>query len=203
MKEIGDFGDLDEDGSSLYIVLNLSLRNRLWRSEMDCCDLEQVLACLCWEEGNELPGCINARDFLTSWTTRCFLRRTVLRKGISLTTSEWDVRFSRRRVWRWLSSRMLRRVVWWKFTCCLHHQCRDDGGSRYLRNVNEHLLDYSAQHSRRPSSSDYLYFVTYSRGSVLRIQFEKARRLPGKEIIAQPCFQRYSYSSVSCSNTQW
>jgi hypothetical protein len=30
--------------------------------------------------------------------------------------SGWDFRFSCRRVWRWLSSGMLRRVVWWKFT---------------------------------------------------------------------------------------
>jgi hypothetical protein len=29
---------------------------------------------------------------------------------------EWDLRFSRRRVWRWLSSSMLCRAVWQKFT---------------------------------------------------------------------------------------
>jgi hypothetical protein len=28
----------------------------------------------------------------------------------------WNLRLSRRRVWRWLSSGLLRRVVWWKFT---------------------------------------------------------------------------------------
>jgi hypothetical protein len=28
----------------------------------------------------------------------------------------WDFRFSRRRVWRWLSSGLLRRVVWYEFT---------------------------------------------------------------------------------------
>jgi hypothetical protein len=30
--------------------------------------------------------------------------------------TKWDLRFSRRRVLRWLSSGLLRRVVWQKFT---------------------------------------------------------------------------------------
>jgi hypothetical protein len=56
----------------------------------------------------------------------------------------WDFRFSRRRVWRWLSSRMLRLVVWQKFTDV----------SLWWRqqaplNVDKLLPDYTTQHPRR------------------------------------------------------
>jgi hypothetical protein len=54
----------------------------------------------------------------------------------------WDFKFSRRRVWRWLSSGMLS-----------HHP--DDGGSKDFWNVGQYLPVYTVQHPRRqPSSND-------------------------------------------------
>jgi hypothetical protein len=52
----------------------------------------------------------------------------------------WDLRFSRRRLWRWLSSGMLRRG-----------RCPDDGDSKHLWNVCKLLPDCTAQHSTRQS----------------------------------------------------
>jgi hypothetical protein len=69
--------------------------------------------------------------------------------------NDWDFRFSRRRVWSWLSSELLRRV--WEtladvsgsllppsLRCYL-----DEGGSKHLWNVSKRLPDYTAQQSRR------------------------------------------------------
>jgi hypothetical protein len=57
----------------------------------------------------------------------------------------WNLRFSGRRVWRWLSSELFRRVVW------SHHP--DDGGSKHLWNIGKRLPDYKAQQPRRQPSS--------------------------------------------------
>jgi hypothetical protein len=56
----------------------------------------------------------------------------------------WDFRFSRRLVWRWLSSGMLRRVVWYKFT---------DGSEVPAASIIRRWLlpHYTAQHPRRQS----------------------------------------------------
>jgi hypothetical protein len=74
----------------------------------------------------------------------------------------WAFRFSRRRVWRWLSSGMLRRVVSYKLTdvsevltasrirAILHD---DDGGSKHLWSVGQCLRDYTVPHPRRQSYS--------------------------------------------------
>jgi hypothetical protein len=56
--------------------------------------------------------------------------------------SLWGFGFSRRREWWWLSPGMF-----------LHPQ---DGGSKHLWNVGQFLPDYTAQHPRRQSSSQWL-----------------------------------------------
>jgi hypothetical protein len=56
----------------------------------------------------------------------------------------WDLRFSRQRVWRWLS------VGCFRGPYCLHHP--DDGGSKVLWNVGQYLEDYTLQHSKRQPS---------------------------------------------------
>jgi hypothetical protein len=58
-----------------------------------------------------------------------------------------DFRFSRRKIRRWLSSGMLRSVVWKKLT---NHR-PDDGGGKHLWNVDQFLRDYTVQHSSRES----------------------------------------------------
>jgi hypothetical protein len=64
------------------------------------------------------------------------------------------VRFSRRRVWRWLSSGMLQ----W-----IHRP--DDGGSKHLWDVGQFLPDYTALHPRRqPSPHVLLHFTEDKRG---------------------------------------
>jgi hypothetical protein len=57
----------------------------------------------------------------------------------------WHFRFSRRRVWRWLSSGMLCRVVWKIFTdvsevLCCHHQ-----GDEPCRSISTRLQDATSQ----------------------------------------------------------
>jgi hypothetical protein len=56
--------------------------------------------------------------------------------------SEWDFKFSRRRVWR-----------------CLHHQDDDDGGSTYLWNVSQHSIKNTAVHPRRFWASTFQRYV--------------------------------------------
>jgi hypothetical protein len=69
-------------------------------------------------------------------------------------------RFSWRRVWRWLSSELLRCVVWQKITDVLEvlaasiiRAMSNHGGSKNLWNVGKHLPDYTAQQPRRQPSS--------------------------------------------------
>jgi hypothetical protein len=39
---------------------------------------------------------------------------------------------------------------------CVHHQVLDDGGSKYLCNVSQHVSDYMAQCPRRQPSSHFI-----------------------------------------------
>jgi hypothetical protein len=65
--------------------------------------------------------------------------------------------------WRWLSSGLLRRVVWWKstdvsevlaaFIIRAMRNRPNDEGSKYLWNVGKLLPDYTAQQPRRQTSS--------------------------------------------------
>jgi hypothetical protein len=65
----------------------------------------------------------------------------------------WDFRFSRWRVWRWLSSRMLHRAVFCKVTNVSQGDDRpDDGDGKHLRNVGQFVPDYTAQRSIRKLS---------------------------------------------------
>jgi hypothetical protein len=57
----------------------------------------------------------------------------------------WDFRFSRRRVWSWLSSGLLRRLVWYKFTDVLEvlaasiiRVMSGDRDRKHLWNVGKH-----------------------------------------------------------------
>jgi hypothetical protein len=58
----------------------------------------------------------------------------------------WDFRFSRQRIWRWLSSRTCSIVEInrrFKGAYCLHHHRLDDGDSNNLWNVGKFLPDYN------------------------------------------------------------
>jgi hypothetical protein len=79
-------------------------------------------------------------------------KNTACNKNCEIRIVSWDLKFSRRRVWRWLSSGLLRRVVW-----SGDEHRRDDGGSKHLWNVGKLLSDYTAQQPRRRPSS-YNFF---------------------------------------------
>jgi hypothetical protein len=67
-----------------------------------------------------IPVAVTSCQSLFCW--RSLLLRSVCYKRASKVwhprtkNLKWDFRFSRRRVWRWLFSALLRRVVWYKFT---------------------------------------------------------------------------------------
>jgi hypothetical protein len=64
----------------------------------------------------------------------------------------WDFRFSRWRVWRWLSSGLLCRITAsTSITRAMTHR-PDDGGSKHLWNVGKLLPDNTAQQPRRQPS---------------------------------------------------
>jgi hypothetical protein len=80
------------------------------------------------------------------------------------TMYQGDFRFSRRRVWRWLSSGLLRRVVWQKLTDVsevLVEVYRRFRGSNHIWNVGKPLPDYTAEQPRRQSSSHCINFRDY------------------------------------------
>jgi hypothetical protein len=68
----------------------------------------------------------------------------------------WVFRFSRRRIWRWLSSRFLRSVIWQKFT-----NVSEVFAASIIRpwNVVKSLPDYTAQQPRRQPSSEFIMFL--------------------------------------------
>jgi hypothetical protein len=71
----------------------------------------------------------------------------------------WDFRYSRRRIWRLLSSGKLRSAVQWKFTDVLEvltasiTRRPNDGRDKCLWNTSKRLPDCTTQHPVRQSSS--------------------------------------------------
>jgi hypothetical protein len=66
------------------------------------------------------------------------------------TLALWDFRFLWRRVLRWPSSGLLRRVK---------THCPDDGGNNHLWNVGKLVPDYTAQQSRKQPSSCFSFVL--------------------------------------------
>jgi hypothetical protein len=94
----------------------------------------------------------------------------------------YDLRFSRRWLWRWLSSGLYHRVDWYEFTKVwgilpsIQDDRPDDGGSTEVRNVGKLILVYTAlQPRRQPSSYEFnrfrMPFTSYMRSFRARFGF--------------------------------
>jgi hypothetical protein len=68
--------------------------------------------------------------------------------------NRWDFRFSQRQLWRWLSSGMLRRVMWWVLI--------DVSDMLTSYSIIALMVDYTAQHAWRqpPTRPDYYFKET-------------------------------------------
>jgi hypothetical protein len=103
----------------------------------------------------------SANEMTSHWTRCCVGSIQLPTSQVIFLTNIYigEISGSRRRVWRWLSSGMLRRVVWQKFTnvsevlaaSIIRAMC-DDWGSKHIWNVSKHIPDYMAQQLRRQPS---------------------------------------------------
>jgi hypothetical protein len=76
----------------------------------------------------------------------------------------WDFRFSWRQVWRWMSSGLLRHVVWWKLTDVSEVLAASIIG--WI--ISKLLPDYTAQQPRRQSSSGFPFLWSFLSSSFRR-----------------------------------
>jgi hypothetical protein len=148
--------------------------------------------------GRVRPGEFNFSSCRFTWsssrTVSTFQRTATYTQSWYITQHifmTWDMRFSRRRVWRWLSSGLLRRVVGQKFTgvseiraASIIRAMIDDGGSKYLWNVGKLLPDYMVQQPRRQVIFMSLWSSIFIRNIVETVNTQRNLRASTSWIIA-------------------
>jgi hypothetical protein len=89
-----------------------------------------------------------------SWVAAQLVASQEELNSMELVSYLWDMRFSRRGLWTYLSSGMWRRVNWHRFTDVSEESTApifypDGGGSTFLWHIGKCLKDYSVSHPRR------------------------------------------------------